>query len=178
MTQWRNDLDRSYCIYECLKESITANGLLCFCKTKILLLHLFHVLDSIQNFSLARFFDFPSQHELIQYGINLVEIKDNIQFTNIAEVTVQELHKQMDGFQVGQFIVVHIHRNREEKTRVSSVDELVVVVFNEIGVFLVAGCDKSVHFGFNAGLLRFHRGSAAALRWHVPTRKYIGFVSE
>lgn len=50
------------------------------------LFNFFQRFDSIQYFSFARFFHFTSQHEFIQYTIDLVEIKNNIQFTNIAKI--------------------------------------------------------------------------------------------
>lgn len=53
------------------------------------LFHFFQKFDSIQNFSFGGFLDFSGQHELIQNGIDLVEIKDNIQFTNITEIGIQ-----------------------------------------------------------------------------------------
>ena len=139
------------------------------------LLHLLQEFDPIQNFSFAGFFHFPCQHKLIQYTVDLVEIEHNIQFTDIAKVTVQQFHKQVNGFQIRQFIVRDIDGNSKEQTRVSSVNQLVTVVFNEIGVFLVAGRDQSVTFRFDAGLFRFRSrcsSTGCGCRWwNIPFRQ-------
>ena len=60
----------------------------------------------------------------------------------------------MDRFQIRQFIVVHIDGNRKEKTGVASINELVIVVFDEIRVLFVAGRHKPMNFRFNADLFR------------------------
>ncbi len=57
------------------------------------LFHFFQEFDSIEDFSFGGFLDFTGQHEFIQNGIDLVEIKDNIQFTHITEIGIQEFHE-------------------------------------------------------------------------------------
>ena len=137
------------------------------------LLHLFEHFDPLQYLSLTRFFQLPRQHEFIQNTVNLVEIKDNIQFTHVAKVRVEEFDKQMNRFQVGQFIVRHVHGNGKKEASVSPINEFVGIVFNKVGVFLVAGRDEAVTFGLDADLFGFGVGSGGAARrlgvgWDVP----------
>ena len=77
----------------------------------------------------------------------------------------------MNSLQVTQFIVSDVHSNGEEESRVSSVNELVGIVFNKVCVLLVAGCHETVYFGLNARLFSFGGGGATGLlrRWgHIP----------
>lgn len=43
----------------------------------------------------------------------------------------------MNGLKVAQLIIVDIHSNSEEQPSVASIYNFIVVIFNEIGVFLV-----------------------------------------
>jgi hypothetical protein len=121
------------------------------------LLHLFQQLDPIQNLPFARLLNLPRQHEFVQNGIHLVEIKDNVQFTHIGKEGIQQFHKQMYRLQVRKLIVGQIHGNRKKQTRVPPVNEFVGIVLNEIGVLFIPGRDEAVHFGFDAGLFGFAR---------------------
>lgn len=41
--------------------------------------------------------------------LNLVEVEDQIQLTDVAEEMVQYLHKQMNAFKIGQLVVCDIN---------------------------------------------------------------------
>ncbi len=101
------------------------------------LFHFLHGLDSIQNFSFRALFHFPRQHEFIQYTVHFIEIKDNIQFTYIGKVTIQEFDKQVHRFQIRQFIVGNVHGNGKEESCISSVNELVGIVFNKVCILFI-----------------------------------------
>ena len=142
---------------------------------RLYLLRLFHELDSVQDFSLARLFNFARQHELVKNAIDLVKVKDNIELTDIGKVTVQQLDKQVNRFQVAQFILRHIHGNGKEQASIPPINELVIVVFNKIRVFLVAGRHQAMDFGFDANLFEFHAVAAAVgivIGWlDIPLRQ-------
>ena len=42
-------------------------------------------------------------------GAYLVEVEHQVQFTHVAEVSVQQLHKHVDGLQQQQLVVGHVH---------------------------------------------------------------------
>ena len=56
---------------------------------------------------------------------DLVEVEHQIQLADVAEVMVQDLHKQVDGLQVGQLIVCDVHAQAEVEARIPPVDDLV-----------------------------------------------------
>ena len=55
----------------------------------------------------------------------LVEIEDEVKLADIAEVVIQDLHKQMDGLQVCQLVVSHVYTEAEVQPRISPVDDFV-----------------------------------------------------
>ena len=63
-----------------------------------------------------------------QVMLYLVEIENQIQFADIAEVVVQDLYKKVYALQIRQLVVCDIHAKTEEKARVSSVDDLIAFV--------------------------------------------------
>ena len=139
------------------------------------LLQLFQKLDTVQDFPFRRFLHFPRQHEFVENTVNLVEVEDNIQLANVGKVGIQEFYKQVDGFQVGEFVLLNVHGDGKEQTRISSIYEFVAIVFDKVCVFFVAGCHQSVNLGFNAGLLRFGcrgRSRGRCRRWrNIPFRQ-------
>lgn len=54
-----------------------------------------------------------------------MEVEDKVKLADIAEVVIQDLHKQMDGLQVCQLIVSHVHTEAEVQPRIPPVDDLV-----------------------------------------------------
>lgn len=119
------------------------------------LLQLLQHLDSIQYLLLARLFNLTRQNVFIQDGVHTIEVEDNVQLANIGKVRIQKLDEEMDGFQVAQLVVGNVDGNGKEKTGVSSVDELVGGIFDEIGILFVPGGDQPVDLGFYPGLLGF-----------------------
>ena len=61
----------------------------------------------------------------------------------------------MDGFQIAQFVVGNVNGNGEEQTGISSIDELVRGIFDEIGILFVTGGDQPMDLGLYPGLLGF-----------------------
>ena len=81
----------------------------------------------------------------------------------------------MHSLQIGQFIVCQVHSNSKEQPSISSINEFVGIVFNEIGVFFISSRNESVDFRFDARLLGFSgcRGASVGGRWrrNVPFGK-------
>lgn len=57
--------------------------------------------------------------------LNLVEVEDQIQLTDVAEEMVQYLHKQMNAFKIGQLVVCDINAHWKEKASITSINDLV-----------------------------------------------------
>ena len=54
-----------------------------------------------------------SDDHLFQYEVGLVEVKDEVQFANIAEVAVKHLYEVMDDVQHDQFVVFLLYAGHE-----------------------------------------------------------------
>lgn len=129
------------------------------------------MLQPRQNNLLTRLLDLARQENLIQNGIDLVEIEDQIQLTDIPEELVQHFHEEVYRFQVGQLVVVCVHTCAEEETGVPAVDDLgAASEFHEVGlVLLVPGGDEAVdlalelEFGVvGVGIVPFGQASFAS----------------
>ena len=55
-----------------------------------------------------------TNNDLIENVVSLCRIEDNIEFADVGEVGIEEFHKQVNRLEVGKFIVLNVHRNREE----------------------------------------------------------------
>ncbi len=55
----------------------------------------------------------------------LVKIEHQIQLADIAEVMVQNLHKQVDRLEIRQLVVSHVNTHAEVKPSIPPVDDLV-----------------------------------------------------
>ena len=102
---------------------------------------------------------------------NLVEIEDEIQLAYVAEELIQHFYEEVDGFQIGQLVVVGIDTGAEEETGVATVDDLATAAeLDEVGLmFLIAGGDEAVDFAFQLDLL-------IVVVWAVPLGQ-AGFAS-
>ena len=79
---------------------------------------------------------------------DLVEVKHQIQLTNIPKEAVQHLDEEVYRFQVCQLVIIRVDASAEEEPCVAAVDYPVVAEFNEVGlVFLVARSDEAVDLG-------------------------------
>jgi len=90
------------------------------------------------------FYHLPPPH--LARSTHLVEIKHQIQFTNVSEKLIQHFDKEMDRLQVCEFVVVGVYACAKEQTGVAAVDYFGgAAEFYEIGlVFLVAGGHETV----------------------------------
>lgn len=98
------------------------------------------MLQPSQDNLLARLLDLAGQKDLVEDGIDLVEVEDQVQLAHVAEEGVEHLDEEVDGLQVGELVVVGVDAGAEEEPRVAPVDDLVVAELDEVGlVLLVAG---------------------------------------
>lgn len=93
----------------------------------------------------ARLLDLARKKHLVEDGVHLVEVEDQIQLADIAEESVEDLDEEVDGLEEGQLVVVGVDARAEEEAGVPAVDDLVVAELDEVGlVFLVARCYEPV----------------------------------
>ncbi len=115
------------------------------------------MLQPCQNNLLTRLLNLPREEHLIQDGVHLVKVEDEVELAHVAEEGVEHLDKEMDRLEVGQLVVVGVDARAEEEPRVPPVDELVVAELDEVGlVLLVARGDEAVDLG-EGGVLGVER---------------------
>lgn len=109
------------------------------------LLQLIQMLKSRQHYLLARLLDLAGQEDLVENCVDLVKVEDQVQLADVAEEGVEDLDEEVDGFEVGQLVVVGVDAGAEEQARVPPVDDLVVAKLDKVGlVLLIAGSDEAV----------------------------------
>lgn len=76
----------------------------------------------------------------------LIEIKHQIQLTNIPKELVKNLHKEMYSLEIRQLVVVRIDTDTKEQPCISPIYHLgTAFELNEIGlVFLISGCNQTM----------------------------------
>lgn len=98
-----------------------------------------------QHLGLRSLPDLTRQEHLVHDGVNLVEVKHQIELAHIVEVLVQHLDKVVDRLQIAQVVVVHVHADAKVQPGVPPVHDLKVPELNEIGVLGVADRHHGVH---------------------------------
>lgn len=78
------------------------------------LLQLIQVFQSRQHHLLARLLDLSRQENLVQNGVDLVEIKDQVKLAHVTEERIKHLDKEMDSFQVRELVVVGVNAGAEK----------------------------------------------------------------
>lgn len=101
--------------------------------------------QSRQHDLLARLLDLAGKEDLVEDGVDLVEVEDQVQLADVAKEGVEDLDEEVDGLEEGELVVVGVDARAEEEARVPPVDDLVVAELDKVGlVFLVAGCYEAV----------------------------------
>lgn len=122
---------------------------------------------------LACLLDLAGEEDLVEDGVDLVEVEDEVELADVAEEGVEHLNEEVDGLEVRQLVVVGVDARAEEEPRVPPVDDLVVAELDEVGlVFLVARRDEAVDLCGRGGApvvsfrrVRFVKGER---RWLEP----------
>ncbi|KAF7557343.1 hypothetical protein G7046_g6070 [Stylonectria norvegica] len=126
-------------------------------------LQLIQMLQPRQDDLLARLLDLAGQEDLVEDGVDLVEVEDEVEFADIAEEGVEDLDEEVDGLEVGQLVVVGVDAGAEEEPRVPPVDNLVVAELDEVGlVLLVARRHEPVYLALELDLLVVARGEGVS----------------
>jgi len=105
--------------------------------SKTELLQLIQVFQARQDDLLARLLDLAGQEDLVEDGVDLVEVEDEVELADIPEEGVEHLDKEVDGLQVGQLVIVGVDARAEEQPRVPPVDDLVVAELDEVALVLL-----------------------------------------
>jgi hypothetical protein len=106
-----------------------------------------------QNNLLARLLNLARQEDLIEDGVHLVKVEDEVELADVAEEGVEHLDEEVDGLEEGELIVVCVDAGAEEEARVAAVDDFVVAELDEVGlVLLVARGDEAVDLALELDL--------------------------
>ena len=122
-----------------------------------------------QNHLLASLLNLTGEEHLVENGVDLVKVENQVQLTHVPEELVEHFDEEMNRFEISQFVVVGVDADAEEETGVAAVDDLGAreVLADEGGgvarcvrggrgegcgaeldevrlVFLVAGCYEAV----------------------------------
>lgn len=103
------------------------------------LLQQIRLLDGFQDILLGRLLSLASQQELVQDKIRLLEVKDDIQLTNTAEVFVEQLDVAVDDLQCDQFVVLVLNGTAEIQTGVSFIHDFQVPPLQEAAHLWLTG---------------------------------------
>jgi hypothetical protein len=87
------------------------------------LFQLVKVFKPRQHDLFARLFDLAGEEHLVQNGIHLVEVENQVQFAHVSKKGIQHLDEEVDGFKVGQLVVVGVDARAEEEAGISPVDD-------------------------------------------------------
>lgn len=102
---------------------------------------------------LARLFNLARQKDLVEDGIHLVKVEDEVELADVAEERIEHLYEEVDGLKEGELVVVCVDAGAEEEAGVAAVDDLVVAEFDKVGlVLLVARSDEAVDFALELDL--------------------------
>lgn len=122
------------------------------------------MLQSRQNNLLARLLDLAGQEDLVEDGVDLVEVEDQVQLADVAEEGVKNLDEEVYGLKEGELVVVGVDAGAEEEACIPAVDDLVVAELDEVGlVLLVSGRYEAMDLG--GTIVR--DGRVRATRWMV-----------
>jgi hypothetical protein len=108
---------------------------------------------------LARLLNLAGQEHLVEDGVDLVKVEDEVELADVAEEGVEDLDEEVDGLEEGELVVVCVDAGAEEEAGVAAVDDLVVAELDKVGlVLLVARGDEAVHFALELDLLLVAEG--------------------
>lgn len=110
-------------------------------------LQLIQVFQPRQHNLLTRLLNLARQKDLVEDGVHLVKVEDEVELADVAEEGVEHLDEEVDGLEEGELVVVCVDASAEEEARIAAVDNLVVAELDKVGlVLLVARGDEAVDF--------------------------------
>jgi len=112
------------------------------------------VLQPREHNLLRRLLNLAGEEDLIEYGIDLIKIKNKIQLAHVPEKRIEHLHEEVYGLQIRKLVIIRIDAHAEEEAGVAAVDNLVVAELDKVAlVLLVARGDEAVDFAFQFDFL-------------------------
>lgn len=112
------------------------------------------MLQPRQHDLLARLLDLAGEKNLVEDGVDLVKVEDEVELAHVAEEGVEHLDEEVDGLEVRELVVVGVDARAKEEARVPPVDDLVVAELDKVGlVLLVARRHEPVHLALELDLL-------------------------
>ncbi len=123
------------------------------------LFQLVQVLESGQNGLLARLLNLAGEKDLVEDGVDLVKVEDEIELGDVAKEGVEDLDEEVDGLEVGELIVICVDADAKEEAGVAAVDDFVVAKLDKVGlVLLVARRDEAVDLALELDLFLVAKG--------------------
>lgn len=95
------------------------------------------MLEAREHDLLGGLLDLAGEEDLVEDGVDLVEVEDEVELAHVAEEGVQHLDEEVDRLQVRQLVVVGVDARAEEKPRVPPVHDLVVPELHEVRLVLL-----------------------------------------
>ena len=71
---------------------------------------------------------------------HLKETKNQVQFTDIVKVLVEDLNKVVNGLEIIEVIVIHVDTDAEVQSSVAPVDNLKVPELHKVCMFGISYC--------------------------------------
>ena len=101
------------------------------------LFQLIQVLQPRQDDLLAGLLDLAGEEDLVEDGVDLVEVEDEVELAHVAEEGVEHLDEEVDRLEERQLVVVGVDARAEEEPRVPPVHDLVVPELDKVGLVLL-----------------------------------------
>jgi hypothetical protein len=89
-------------------------------------------LDVPENCFLRCLLELATDDELVQYVIRFVKIEDQIELAYVAEIPIENLHKEVDRVESHELVVGVLDATDEIQTRVPLVDELELLPLDDV----------------------------------------------
>lgn len=120
---------------------------------------LVQVLEPGQDGLFTRFLNLAGEKDLVEDGVDLVKVEDEVELGDVAEEGVEDLDEEVDGLEIGELIVVCVDADAKEEACVAAVDDLVVAKLDKVGlVLLVARRDEAVNLALELDLFLVAKG--------------------
>lgn len=104
---------------------------------------------------LACLLNLARKEHLVEDGVDLVKVEDEIELADVAEEGVEDFYEEVNRLEESELVVVSVDAGAEEQPRVPPVDDLVVAELDKVGlVFLVARSYEAVDLDVGGAVVR------------------------
>jgi hypothetical protein len=80
----------------------------------------------LEDFSLRSLANLARQKHLVDDRVDFVEVEHQIQLANIVKVFVQHFHEIVNGFEITQVVIVHVHTDAEIEASIAAINDFEV----------------------------------------------------